>query len=254
MDANAFIRVQGMPTLNYEMLPTELRTTVLNVKRIYLPDHTMTDPNLPQALRRMKTSARTGGFTVSDGTFYVEHQRGLFKWKPGDSEWTHTGLIDTDSTRVNGYDSGFKLAVSGDTVYVGMRDGRLFQSLDTGHSWKDITPTLPLHFEDFKEVIFAGSTIYVATDKGVLASQNGEHWRVLTDHAGERTVIDRFAVDHVSIYGVGNTGVYRLDDRGRWKPILPNVPSKIASLVISDNKLYVATERIGMFHIPLGEN
>ncbi len=252
-DANILVPVQGMPTLNYEMLPTELRTTVLNEKRIYLPDNTMRDPNLPQALHRMKTSARTGGFTVSDGTFYVEHQRGLFKWQPGDSEWTHTGLIDTDSTRVNGYDSGFKLAVSGDTVYVGMRDGRLFQSLDTGHSWKDITPTLPLHFEDFKEVAFAGSTIYVATDKGVLASQNGEHWRVLTDHAGERTVIERFAVDHVSVYGAGDTGVYRLDDRGRWAPILPNVPSKVASLVINNNKLYVATERIGMFHIPLEE-
>ena len=113
--------------------------------------------------------------------------------------------------------------------------------------------TQPYHstFRSFKEIVFAGSTVYVATDKGVLASQNGEHWRVLTDRAGERILIDRLAVDHVSVYGAGDTGVYRLDTRGKWEQILPNVPSKIAALVVNNNKLYISTERIGMFHIPL---
>ena len=252
-DANALVPVQGMPTLDYEMLPAELRTNMVKAKGTYLPDNTVKDPKLTKALHQATTHARTGGFTVSDGTFYVEYQRGLFKWKPGDVEWTHTGLIETDNTRVGGYESGFKVAVSGDTVYVGMRDGKLFRSLDAGNSWKDITPTLPLHFEDLNEIIFAGSTVYVATDTGVLTSQNGEYWRVLTDHAGGRTVIDRFAVDHVSVYGAGDAGVYRLDARGKWEQILPNVPSKVASLVVSDNKLYVATSRIGMFYIPLRE-
>ena len=211
------------------------------------------DSKLTTGLRHIETSANTGGFTVSDGTFYVEYQRGLFKWRPGDSEWTHTGLIDTDTTpAINRYnDSGFKLAASAETVYVGMRDGKLFQSFDAGNSWKNITLTLPLHFESFKEIVFAGSTIYVATDKGVLASQNDEHWRVLTDRAGERTLIDRLAVNHVSVYGAGNTGIYRLDARGKWEQILPNVPSKIVALVINNNKLYISTERIGMFHVSL---
>ena len=257
MDANALIPVQGMPTLDYEMLPTELRTTLLEVKLklkgIYWLDNMVNDPKLTKGLHHIETFASTGGFTVSDGTFYVEHQRGLFKWKPGDWEWTHTGLIDTDSTSVsNRYnDRGFKLAVSAGNVYVGMRDGKLFQSFDAGNSWKDITSTLPLHFQDFKEIVFAGSTVYVATDKGVLASQNGEHWRVLTDRAGERILIDRLAVDHVSVYGAGDTGVYRLDTRGKWEQILPNVPSKIAALVVNNNKLYISTERIGMFHVSL---
>ena len=257
MDANAFIPVQGMPTLDYETLPIELRTILLEMKLklkgIYWLDNIANDSKLTTGLRHIETSANTGGFTVSDGTFYVEYQRGLFKWRPGDSEWTHTGLIDTDNTPViNRYnDSGFKLAASAETVYVGMRDGKLFQSFDAGNSWKNITPILPLHFESFKEIVFADSTIYVATDKGVLASQNGEHWRVLTDRAGERTLIDKLAVDHVSVYGAGNTGIYRLDARGKWKQILPNVPSKIAALVINNNKLYISTERIGMFHVSL---
>ncbi|MDE0012607.1 MAG: sigma-70 family RNA polymerase sigma factor [Candidatus Poribacteria bacterium] len=257
MDANAFIPVQGMPTLDYKTLPIELRTILLEMKLklkgIYWLDNIANDSKLTTGLRHIETSANTGGFTVSDGTFYVEYQRGLFKWTPGDSEWTHTGLIDTDTTPVINryYDSGFKLAASAETVYVGMRDGKLFQSFDAGNSWKNITLTLPLHFESFKEIVFAGSTIYVATDKGVLASQNGEHWRVLTDRAGERTLIDRLAVDHVSVYGAGNTGIYRLDARGKWEQILPNVPSKIVALVINNNKLYISTERIGMFHVSL---
>ena len=77
-----------------------------------------------------------------------------------------------------------KLGVSGETIYVGKRDGKLFQSLDGGSSWRDVTPSLPLHFTRFKEITFADSTIYVATDEGVLSSETGAHWRVLTDSAG----------------------------------------------------------------------
>ncbi|MCY4571008.1 MAG: hypothetical protein OXD49_22175, partial [Candidatus Poribacteria bacterium] len=89
--------------------------------------------------------------------------------------------------------------------------------------------------------------------EGVLASQNGEHWRVLTDAMGERPVIDRFAVYHTNVYGAGNTGVYRLDDRGRWYQISPSVPDEVGSLVVSNHKLYIATRHGRMFHIPLEE-
>ena len=136
---------------------------------------------------------------------------------------------------------------------MGKRDGKLFQSLDKGDSWRDITPNLPFRFTRFKEIVFAGSTVYVATDKGVLSSRTGEHWRVLTDGMEARIVIDRFAVDHTSVYGAGDTGIYRLDDRGKWKQIAPGVPSVVVSLVVSDDRLYISTGRRGMFHIPLEE-
>ena len=145
---------------------------------------------------------------------------------------------------------GFKLAVSGETVYVGKRDGRLFQSLDTGDSWKDITSTLPLHFIRFKEIVFAGSTVYVATDNGALASQTGAHWRVITDDVA----IDRLAVNGLTVYGAGKSGVYRLDVHDEWKQISPRVPGKVLSLVVDRDRLYVATERRGLFHISLEED
>ena len=72
---------------------------------------------------------------------------------------------------------------------------------------------LPLRFSSFEEIIFVGSTAYVATDKGVLASRAGTHWRVITDKIGAAyVVIDKFTMDGTTVYGIGDTGVYRLDN------------------------------------------
>ena len=107
-----------------------------------------------------------------------------------------------------------KSPLQAEIVYVGKRDGKLFQSFDAGGSWKDITTSLPLHFTRFNEIRFVGSTVYVATDSGVLSSQTGDHWRGLTDGTGTRVVIDKLAVDSTVVYGAGDTGVYRLS--GAW--------------------------------------
>ena len=201
----------------------------------------------PRAISRLQTETAA----ASRDVFYVEYQRGLFKWRLGDPEWINTGLVDTSQVFYSDFRGGFKLAVSGETVYVGQRDGKLFQSLDEGNSWRDITPNLPLPFTRFKEITFIGSTLYVSTDKGVLVSQTGEHWHMLTDRMGKCPIIDRFAVDGTTVYGVGDEGLYRLDGSSKWKQISPGVPDKILSLVVSNNRLYIATQQRGMFHIPL---
>ena len=191
-----------------------------------------------------------GAFVVSGETFYMEYQRKLFKWQPGNAAWKDTGLVDTGEQPDGNLKCGFRLAVSGETVYVGKRDGRLFQSLDSGNSWRDITPTLPFRFTCFKAIAFVDSTVYVATDAGVLTSQTGMYWRVNADDV----VIDRFAVDGATVYGAGNTGIYRLDVHSKWKQISPSVPGKVLSIVVDRDRLYVMTERHGMFHILLEEN
>ena len=201
----------------------------------------------PHAISRLQTETAT----ASRDAFYVEYRRGLFKWKLGDPEWTNTGFVDTNPASYRKHRSGFKIAVSDETVYVGQRDGHLFQSLDEGNSWKDITSSLPLRFTRFKEVTFIGSTIYVATNKGTLVSHTGEHWSVLTDSTGVRPIVDRFATDGTKVYGVGDAGVYRLDASDQWKQISSNALNNILSFVVGKERLYITTQQRGMFHIPL---
>ena len=198
-------------------------------------------------------------FAVSNETFYTEYKRRLFRWKRGEIEWFNTGLIDKTPLPDN-YDDAVKenqksiaLAVSKETVYVGKRDGHLFQSFDSGNTWKDLTSSLPLRFKHFKEIVFAGPSVYVATDAGVLTSETGEHWRAITDKMGTHTVIDRIAASGTTVYGAGNEGAYQLNRRGEWEQILPEVPDSVLSLVINGNKLYAVTEKRGMFQVLLEE-
>lgn len=222
------IPVQGVPAFKAEVAPED-----------------STDPSYRLHLLRKKHT-NIGTFAVGGGIFYAEYRQRLFKWRPGDPEWTDTGFVDIDSEST--------LAVSGETVYAGKSNGKLFQSLDNGNNWKDITSTLPIPVAHFKEITFAGSTICLATDTDVLMSQTGEHWQVITDQTGMPSVIDKFAADDTTIYGIGGSGAYRLDaHNSKWELLSAEVPSSIQSFVISNDRLYVETRHQGMFHISLTE-
>ena len=244
-------RAQSFNLWTKEALPIELWTSVEEVEQVHSSDGHEESDSVPVTLYFMKKHWGAGGFAVSDETFYIECRRRLFSWEPSRQEWRNTGLIDASEQPEGALDKGFKLAVSAETVYVGKRDGTLFQSLDGGDSWRDVASSLPLRFTHFNEIIFADTTVYVATDNGVLSSQNGEHWGVITDKTGTPIVIDRFAVDGTTVYGAGDTGVYRLE--GRWQQISPEVPGKVISLIVSNDRLYIATEQRGLFHISLEE-
>ena len=191
-------------------------------------------------------------FAVSGETFYVEYGGRLFRWKRGEREWFNTGLVDTAAMTLEDNAKALVLAVSGETVYVGKGDGHLFRSLDGGNTWKDLTSNLPLRFEHFNAIVFADSTVFVATDSGVLMmSADGEHWRGITDKTGVHTVIDRMTIAGTTVYGVGKSGAHLLDKHGKWEKISPEIPDSIISAVINADRLYVATEKRGMFHISL---
>ncbi len=207
---------------------------------------------------RLKTETAA----ASRDTFYVEYRGELFKWKLGDSAWTSTGLVDGSHLPlpVNNFRKGFKLAVLGGTVYVGKRDGKLFQSLDEGERWRDITPNLPFRFTRFNDMVFVGTTLYIATDNGVTVSKTAGQWLVPTDTAGERPIINNFAVDGSKVYGVSDVGVYRLDTHNQWKQVPTDAPGGLVSLAITNDRLYGATDQVksakenGMFYISLEEN
>ena len=206
--------------------------------------------------RIAKEYLKSGGFAVSGETVYIEYMRKLLKWTPGSTDAIDTGLTDTDKHIDDALDRGFKIAASAETVYVGKRDGKLFQSIDGGNSWRDVTPNILSSSSQIKDIIFVGSTVYVATDIGVMTSGDGERWSLLTDtdNIGTPIIIDRFAMEGSSFYGAGGKGVYSLDSRGRWEQILANIPDKVISLSASHDKLYIGTEKRGIFHTSLGED
>ena len=188
-----------------------------------------------------------GSFAVSDDTFYMEYNYKLFRWKPGDSEWHDTGVEETGELSRETLWRGFKIAASDGTVYVGKRDGHLLQSLDDGDSWNDITPSLPLFVEHFKEIACASSTVYVATDKGVFNSKDGVIWSVLTDETGEHIIIKSLAAIEDSVYGANDEGIYRLrDDIGVWQQVAPKISGVVTSLAVDADIFYVGTEHRGV--------
>ncbi len=129
-------------------------------------------------------------FAVSGTTYYMSFDGiHLFRWKTGTSEWIDTGIKNKgNQAAIDNFsdikEHEFKLAVSGKTVYVGKRDGKLMQSLDEGDSWNDVTANLSISVDHFKAIIFAEQTVYVATDKGVVRSRDGTDWQTITDAEG----------------------------------------------------------------------
>ena len=192
-----------------------------------------------------------GAFAVSVDTFYMEYNYKLFRWKPGDTEWYDTEQEETVELSLDIAMRDLKLAVSGNTVYVGKRDGRLVVSFDKGNNWIDLTPALPFPVKAFKEIVFAGPTVYVATDAGVAASDNGRHWRPVTDSERTNLTMEQLAAEGTMLYGITEkTGIYRLES-GTWKQIVSEIPDKVTSLAVDGNTLYVGTQNRGMLHFNL---
>ena len=201
-----------------------------------------------------------GNFAVSGDTYYMEYEQRLFRWKTDTPEWVDTGLINElpiDMTEsANTLDSfPSNLAVSGRTVYIGKWVGHLFQSFDEGNTWNDVTASLPFPVAHFREVTFAGSTVYVATDRGVVYSNDGTHWQATTDTEGTPIVIERFAVDGTTLYGTSEQRVYQLKEgSGVWQQVAPEIPMPITSLAVDGNRLYVGTTGSGVLRFTLDES
>lgn len=200
--------------------------------------------NVPPLGLSVDTAAILGAFAVGPEAFYVEYKGQLWRWRQGEPEWIPVLAIASDNR-----DAGqrLKLAVSGDSLYVGDRDGRLLQSVDSGNTWRELTSRLPLRFTSFQDLLFLDSAIYIATDRGVLMSENGRHWRRLTDHTREELVMDQISVADGIVYGIGETGAYQLDTRYRSKQLVSGVPEDATAFAVQGAKFYIATERSGIF-------
>ena len=245
---NMFLPVEDAPDFEEDTLYTEWEKKQREVAESrYRPDieRMMNQWNAEQ--KRIQEEQETNGtFTVTNDAVFMEYRHKLYKWQFDETAWHDTGLEDHAEISPIGR-KGLALAVSGNTVYAGKREGDLFLSQDGGDTWRDVTDNLTSPVEHFKEIVFAGSTVYVSTDVGVTRSSDGETWNVLTDINGNRLIMDQIAVDGMTVYGVCDSGVYQVDNQtSTWEQIIPKLPHTAISFAIDGDTFYIGTKQNGV--------
>ena len=253
VDGNVLLPAQGVPEFAEDTLQAEWMKKIRNAagrRRSELGYQMKTD--IPNIIEEQLTN---GGFTTADKTVYMEFRHKLFRWRKGEAQWFNTGLVDT-TQRAPGADTskGLTLAASQNSVYAGKRDGSLFQSLDSGENWKEITADLPLSFAYLEEIVFAGTTVYIVTDQGVMNSHDGIHWHALTDTDGNRPLIAQIAVDGDKVYGISNQSVYRIHtDTDMWIQIASEIPYKVTAFAVDRGIFYIGTRHRGVLRLQINQ-
>ena len=248
---DVFLPVEGVPDFEEDTLHIEWQ------KKLREARENKVDVDKVRELwrsndHRIAEEWRTNGtFTLADNTVFMEYKHKLYRWRRGETAWHYTGLEDLGFLTLPDESSkGLTLAVSGNVVYAGKRQGELFQSLDNGDTWNDITMNLPFPFVYFKEIVFVGSTVYISTDAGVVGSLNGEAWHALTHTNGKMLLMDRIVADGSTLYGVCDSGVYQVDNQtDTWKHIAPVPPHAATSLAVDGDTFYIGTKQNGVFRL-----
>ena len=252
LDGNVLIPVQGMPVFGEDTLWAEWQKKFEKEHAKISEMSRQRRSDMPSIIEERITN---GGFTMTDETVYMEFRRKLFRWRKGEAQWFNTDLVDTTERSPDTDTSkGLTLAASQNVVYAGKRDGSLFQSLDGGENWKEITTDLAFPFAYFEEIVFAGATVYVVTDQGVMNSHDGIHWHALTDTAGNRPLIARIALEGDRVYGVDNQGVYRINtDTDTWIQMASEIPYKITAFAVDRGIFYIGTRHRGVLRLQFNQ-
>ena len=252
-DESVLMSVQGIPAFAEDTLQLEWRKKFENAPHNTSELSRQEKIDMPRIIEERLTN---GGFTITDETVFMEFRRKLFRWRKGEAQWFNTGIMDTTERAAGANTSkGLTLAASQNVVYAGKRDGSLFQSLDSGENWKEITADLPFPFAYFEDITFAGPTVYLVTDQGVMNSHDGVNWNALTDTKGHRIPMTRIAVDGDKVYGVCGQGVYRIDTgTNTWIQMASEIPYKITAFVVDRGIFYIGTRHRGVLRLHLDQS
>ena len=241
-----FLRVEGTPDFEEDTLYKEWWNKRMEARKNGEDVNKVEEQRKANEHLIIEEWTTNGTFTIADDTVFMEYRHKLYRWRRGETAWHDTGLEDIKGiSPIEG--KGLTLAAYGNTVYAGKREGDLFLSVDDGDTWRDVTENLVFPFGYFKEILFASSTVYVSTDMGVMRSNDGETWHVVTDTDGNRLIMDRIAVNGALAYGVCDSGVYQVDHQtNAWKQIAPELPYTATSFAIDGDTFYIGTKQNGV--------
>ena len=242
---DVFLPLEGVPDFEEDTLHTERMKKFMEAENNNVDIDKVQEQWKVDRHRVMEEWRTNGTLTCTDDTIFMEYRHKLYRWRRGETAWHDTGLEDIEGiSPIEG--KGLTLAVSGNTIYAGKREGDLFLSVDDGDTWRDVTENLVFPFGYFKEILFAGTTVYVSTDMGVMYSNDGETWHVLTDADRNRLIMDRIAVDGTTTYGVCDSGVYQADHQTAWKQIAPELPHTATAFAVDGDTFYIGTKQNGV--------
>ena len=200
------------------------------------------------------------GFAATDSAYFIAHKRRLYRWNIGSLNWYDTGITTRNFVKEKDIilsefgTVSIEFAVSGKRIYVGKSNGRLIQSNDEGTTWTNITDHLPFKVEQYKEILFSEDTIYIATDRGVVMSDNGTDWKILTDSEGTAIKINKLTVDGTKVFGEFKQKIYQLNaNNGKWEQITPEIGCYVNCLDVDGNMLYVGTNGRGVLRYTLDD-
>ena len=137
-DGKRFVPIQEMPLFSSDHFEPLERTLFRNPSVEHLQDNFSGAAQFFKQLvnadnrtqRHLMQERLDVAFAVSGDIFYLEYNFKLFRWERGDTEWHDTDQEETVELTLDIARKELKLAASGDTVYVGKRDGHLVVSYD----------------------------------------------------------------------------------------------------------------------------
>ncbi len=263
-ETDTLLHIKGMPVYVNENPNKWLESIAYTAGALNLDETDQANLYRYQLGIEEASTRTTGEFAVGGNTFYIEYERRLYRWTYGDRKWHDTGMQDAPVFADFYAADGFQFAASGEVIFLGKSNGTLFQSLNGGDTWRDITSVFPFPLNrskpqnqllkklpHFKEIVFSGSTAYVSTSDGVAMSDDGENWHMLTDSTSALIPMRQLTIHDTILYGVSQTGAYRLNkSTGIWVLITSEIPGQITSLAVARNTLYIGTEQRGILRLP----
>ena len=211
-----------------------------------------------------------GRLAISGQTFYIIAHKRIYRWRMGENLWTDIGLRVLN-------EEGF--AVSGGTIYIARKDGKLLRSVDEGDTLTDVSQRLPdwnlLAQQDYQRSIydlhFVDKTIYAGTKFSVFRSTDADgtlvydgYYRVFRSTDGGETwesVVDGLPrgalniqlVFGTTLYGANTHGIFRLrHGADSWERHAP-IQHTVWSLAFDGRTFYAKIPLEGIFRFSLDE-